>query len=130
MNIQVIKEEAEYEGLRFIFWAALGKIRSRMQIDIGFGDAIPAGYKERSLTTILTDLDSSIPKILIYPLESVMAEKFQAIVYLGEINSRMKDFYDFLFLANNNSFLLDNVGVAFNATFEKRKTDIGNRMFI
>ena len=61
---------------------------------------LKTGFEEKSLPTILSDF--GVSKILIYPLESVIAEKFQAIVYLGETNSRMKDFYDIIFLASNN----------------------------
>ena len=63
-------------------------------------------------------------------MESVIAEKFQAIVYLGETNSRMKDFYDIIFLASNNSFSSGKVRQAIDATFQKRETDIGRRLFI
>ena len=128
LDIQILKEDAEYAGLRFMFFAYLGKIKSRMQIDIGFGDSVPAGFTEKLLPTILTDFD--VPELLMYPLESVIAEKFQAIVYLGEANSRMKDFYDIVFLASNNRFSLNKVKSAIEATFKKRETDIGSRQFI
>lgn len=126
--IQILKEDADYEGLRFIFWAHLGKIKSRMQIDIAFGDAVPAGFSKKSMRVMLNDFDA--PQVLMYPLESVIAEKFQAIVYLGEANSRMKDFYDILFLAKNTRFTMSNLNKAIYATFQKRDTNIENRFFI
>lgn len=128
MTIQILKEDAEYEGLRFIFFAYLGKIKSRMQIDIGFGDAVPAGFSKKSMTVMLNDFDA--PQLLMYPLESVIAEKFQAIVYLGEANSRMKDFYDILFLANNTSYNISDLREAIYATFQERDTEIEQRSFI
>jgi len=63
-------------------------------------------------------------------LEAVIAEKYQAIVYFGEANSRMKDFYDILFLANNNRFPSTKIKAAIETTFEKREADITRRMFI
>ncbi|MBD3383610.1 nucleotidyl transferase AbiEii/AbiGii toxin family protein [candidate division KSB1 bacterium] len=125
---QVIKEDTDYEGLRYTFEAQLGIIKSKMQLDIAFGDDVPGEFINAQLPTILDD--PAFPKILHYPLESVIAEKFQAIVYLGFANSRMKDFYDILFLAKYNVF--DNVKIkkALDATFSKRKTDIEKRTFI
>lgn len=63
---QVIKEDAEYEGLRFSFVACLGVIKSKMQIDIGFDDVVPGGFINERLPTILDD--SEITSILHYPL--------------------------------------------------------------
>ena len=63
-------------------------------------------------------------------MESVVAEKFQAIVYLGYANSRMKDFYDILFLAENNRFTLKDLKTAIETTFNQRETKIENRFFI
>lgn len=125
---QVIKEDAEYEGLRFSFVAYLGVIRSKMQIDVGFDDVVPGGFIDERLPTILAD--SEFSSILHYPFESIIAEKFQAIVYLGYANSRMKDFYDILFLASNNTFELNKIRQAIEATFAKRDTDLNKRYFI
>jgi hypothetical protein len=124
----IIKEDADYEGNRFTFGVRLGKINSRMQLDIGFGDAVPSPYKKSILPALLEDF--SAPELLIYPLESVISEKFQAIVYLGTATSRMKDFYDIIFLAENNSFILQNLKSALEATFNCRETDLEKRLSI
>ena len=123
-----IKEGAEYEGLRFSFMARLGKIKSKMRIDIGFGDAVPGGFVEERLPTLLEDLE--LQSIMQYPIESVIAEKFQAIVYLGYANSRMKDFYDIIFLAHSENFSLSKLKAAIEATFSRRETDIERREII
>ena len=60
----------------------------------------------------------------------MIAEKFESIVNLGEANSRMKDFYDILFLAGNNRFISKKVNEAIFATFKRRESDINNRVFI
>jgi len=106
----------------------LGKIKSRMQIDIGFGDAVPLSYTKKALPPMLPGLSTS--EILLYPLESVISEKYQAIVYLGSATSRMKDYYDILFLAENHDFILKKLKMAIEATFTRRETDIGSRFFI
>ncbi len=124
----VIKENVEYEGVRFTFGVRLEKIKSRIQLDIGFGDAVPLGYSKNVLPPMLPDL--FVPEILIYPLESVIAEKYQTIVYLGFATSRLKDFYDILFLAQHNIFTLKRLKIAIEATFSRRETDIENRFFI
>lgn len=62
-----------------------------MQIDVGFGDIIVPGPVEAELPPVL---DFKSPKIMCYSLESAIAEKFEAMVKLGELNSIMKDFYD------------------------------------
>jgi hypothetical protein len=58
-------------------------------IDIGFGDAIEPGLTEIELSVLL---DQPVPRLRAYPYETVIAEKFQAMVNLGRANSRMKDF--------------------------------------
>ena len=124
----VIKEDDAYQGLRFIFGVRLGKMRTRMQLDIAFGDFVPLTFIKDSLPPLLPDLTS--PELLIYPLESVISEKFQSIVYLERASSRMKDFYDILFLAENNMFTLEKLKLAMKATFEHRETDIESRFNI
>ncbi|WP_083874389.1 nucleotidyl transferase AbiEii/AbiGii toxin family protein [Dactylococcopsis salina] len=64
----------------------------------------------------------------IYPRETVVAEKFQAMVYLGISNSRMKDFYDLLFLAKNFEFKGQILKEAIEATFKRRKTSISEEI--
>ncbi len=128
ITYRVIKEDAEYEGLRFTFCVRLGTIKSRMQLDIGFGDAVPMGFTQSIPSPMLNYFPVS--ELLIYPLESVIAEKFQAIVYLGLASSRMKDFFDILFLAENNVFELQKIKIALEATFVRRETSLENRYFI
>ena len=72
-----------------------------MQIDIGFGDINYPKPEEADLPTLL---DSPIPKLLCYSRESAIAEKFQAMIKLGSLNSRMKDFYDIWLLSRQFSF--------------------------
>jgi predicted nucleotidyltransferase component of viral defense system len=125
---EALKADDEYEGIRIKLGASLGKTKTRIQIDIGFGDDVPLGFKKREFPVFLKDFKP--PILWTYPLESVIAEKLQAIVSLGEANSRMKDFYDILFLAEYNEFTMGNLKTAIKATFDRRKTDIEEQHFI
>ncbi|MCL2199283.1 MAG: nucleotidyl transferase AbiEii/AbiGii toxin family protein [Defluviitaleaceae bacterium] len=86
-----IKEDADYEGARVKIIGHLGNIRKPLQFDIGFGDVVIPKPETLEYPTLL-DMDK--PMIKAYSKESVIAEKFEAMLYLAELNSRMKDFYD------------------------------------
>ncbi len=86
-----MKEGEEYEGIRMKFNALMGSARIPVQVDIGFGDAITPSSQ---LIVFPTVLELPAPQLQSYPRETVVAEKFQAMVMLGIANSRMKDFFD------------------------------------
>ena len=85
-----IKEDADCEGVRVRFVGILGKARVAMLIDVGFGDVITPGAESITYPVLL---DFPAPALSGYPRETVIAEKFHAMVYLRTMNSRMKDFY-------------------------------------
>jgi hypothetical protein len=96
-----ITEDTDYEGIRVKFIGYLENARIPIQIDLGFGDVItPAPIK----TKIPSLLDLPSPELLTYPRESVVAEKFEAMVSLGLANSRMKDFFDLRSLSREFPF--------------------------
>ncbi len=82
------KEDAEYEGARVRVEPTLAKARIRLQIDIGFGDAIVPATVSLEYPTLL---DLPAPVIRAYSKETVIAEKLEALVTLGLLNSRLKD---------------------------------------
>jgi hypothetical protein len=116
-----IKEDADYEGVRVRFVGLLGKARVAMQIDVGFGDVVTPGAENVTYPALL---DLPAPEIAGYPRETVVAEKFQAMVYLRTINSRMKDFYDIWLLAGQFAFNGRSLANAIAATFANRETAI------
>jgi hypothetical protein len=91
IQVNEIRENQEYQGQRVRLVAYLEAARIPVQIDIGFGDVVTPDAEEISYPTLL---ESPAPRILTYPPETVVSEKFQAMVALGILNSRMKDFYD------------------------------------
>ncbi len=92
-----------------------------MQIDVGFGDAVYPGPAEPVLPVIL---DFPAPRLLYYSRESSIAEKFEAMVKLGMLNSRMKDFYDIWLLSRQFNFRSDELVRAIWLTFERRGTEL------
>ena len=114
-----ITEDADYEGIRVRIRGTLDSARVSMQIDIGFGDIV---YPEPEELDLPTMLDSPAPRLLCYSRESAIAEKFEAMVKLGVLNSRMKDFYDIWLLSRQFDFNGAKLAEAIRLTFERRGT--------
>jgi predicted nucleotidyltransferase component of viral defense system len=114
-----IREPDEYAGVRVRLDARLAGARIPVQVDVGFGDAVwPAPLRE----VLPTLLDQEPPRVLVYPRETMVAEKVEAMVTLGVTNSRMKDFYDVYRLAESAAFEGATLARAIRATFERRRT--------
>jgi len=116
-----ITEDADYKGVRVFLRGNLSSIRLFLQIDIGFGDVI-IPKPDRVNYPVL--LDFPPPELDGYTMESTVAEKFPAMVKLGLLNSRMKDFYDIWFLSRRFDFKGEALIEAIEKTFEKRKTPL------
>lgn len=121
LRVDRIREALEYGGLRLRTLATVAGARVNVVVDIGFGDAIEPGLEELYLPVLL-DLPS--PRLRAYARETVIAEKFQAMVALGRANTRFKDFYDLWVLSRTYSFDDDRLARAIRATFERRDTEI------
>lgn len=116
-----ITEDADYEGIRVKFVGYLENARIPIQIDLGFGDVITPSPFETEIPSLL-----ELPKanLLTYPRETVVAEKFEAMVSLGLANSRMKDFYDILSLNRDFPFEAASLSEAIKRTFARRNTKL------
>jgi hypothetical protein len=114
-----ITEGADYEGIRIRFLGALDSVRINMQVDIGFGDVVFPGPEKSDFPTIL---NFSTPRLLCYSRESSISEKLEAMVKLGILNSRMKDFYDIWLLSRQFTFDGAKLTEAIRRTFERRGT--------
>ena len=115
-----IRENAVYEGVRVTLEARLGKARIPLQVDIGFGDVITPKATDTVFPVLL---DFPAPHLRTYPKETVVAEKFEAMVKLGLVNSRMKDYYDIWILSQQFEFDGELLVKAIHATFKRRKTE-------
>lgn len=121
LRVELIREALDYGGLRLRTIAQLAGARITIVIDIGFGDAIEPGIEEINLPVLL---DLPEPRLRVYARETVIAEKFQAMVMLGLANSRMKDFYDVWILSRTYDFDADRLSRAIAATFNRRGTAV------
>jgi predicted nucleotidyltransferase component of viral defense system len=121
LRVDRIREELDYGGLRLRAIASVGGARINLTIDIGFGDALEPGAEVVNFPVML---DFPAPRLRAYARETVIAEKFQAMVALGRANSRMKDFYDIWILSRSFSFDDDRLARAIAATFARRRTAI------
>ncbi len=120
-----IREGEIYGGIRLTLTAMLEKARIPVQVDIGFGDAVTPDAREEILTTII---DLPAPRLKIYPKETVIAEKFEAMVKLGLSNSRMKDFWDINYLIKEFDFDRELLQKAIRATFKSRQTPMPEKL--
>ena len=115
------RAEDEYSGVRITMTAEIAGARLPIQIDIGFGDAVTPVAQEIDYPSLL---DMPAPRLRAYPPETVVAEKFQALVALGMPNSRMKDFFDLWAISETFSFNGPVLTDAIAATFDRRRTDL------
>lgn len=116
---RTIREENIYDGVRLNLKAMLGKARIPLQIDVGFGDAITPPPE---LILYPVTLDLPAPRLHAYRRETVIAEKFNAMVELEMRNTRLKDFYDLWALAGAYEFDGETLSEAIRATFTRRRT--------
>jgi len=116
-----IRTTDEYGGTRLNLRATLDRARIDIQIDVAFGDAVTPKAKSEDFPTIL---ELPAPRLRVYPRESVVAEKLEAIVKLGMLNSRLKDYYDLWYMSQRFEFDLDKLVAAVKATFERRGTTL------
>jgi len=121
LAVDPIREEQLYGGVRVEFFARITSAQVRIQVDVGFGDAITP---HASIVEFPALLDFPAPRLRAYPRETVIAEKLEAMTQLGMANSRMKDFYDIAVLAREFEFDGPLLTRAIRATFERRKTPL------
>ncbi len=114
-----IREDVEYGGIRVRTSATIAGARVPIQVDIGFGDAVTPGPVEIVYPPLL---DAPAPRLRAYPVTTVVAEKFQALVQLGIANSRLKDFYDLWLIAQTFEFDRVSLAEAVRQTFARRET--------
>jgi hypothetical protein len=92
VRASVIREDNTYGGTRISLVARIGSARCALQVDVGFGDAVTPEPQTAIYPTLLDDFQA--PRLRVYPVYTVIAEKYQAMVMLGQANTRMKDFFD------------------------------------
>lgn len=121
LTSEPIREEVEYGGTRLKTTAALAGAKIPITIDIGFGDAIAPKADDMTYPSLLNMEDA---KIRAYPPATVIAEKFQAMVALGVINGRLKDYFDLWAIPRSLPISDEDLDAAIEATFARRNTEI------
>jgi len=124
LRFEELSQDTDYAGVRIFLNGSLDKAKTLLQIDIGFSDVITPGKTNLDYPVLLEGL--SAPAINGYPAESIISEKFHAMVHLGEINSRFKDFYDIWLLSEVFDFEGKTLQKAIAATFVQRQTVVPN----
>lgn len=114
--------EADYRGVRVRLTALLERARIPIQIDVGFSDELSSKAEPIEYPNILPELETVYMKG--YPQETVIAEKFHAMIRHGELNSRMKDYYDLWLLSKTFEFEGKSLQKTIETTFKNRDTDL------
>lgn len=125
VRTEQIREDGDYQGTRVKLNAYLGNARIPLHLDVAFGDALAVTPEIRKIPTLL---DQASPELAVYPVEAVIAEKFEALVKLGIANSRMKDFWDIDLLISEMELEEKNLRDSILATFDRRKTALPNEL--
>jgi len=121
LTVEDIMKGNEYHGIRIHITCYLGNIRNTIRVDIGFGDAVEMPFREIDYPILV---DGRKFSLLSYPLSTVVAEKFETMIALADINSRMKDFWDVAYLSENYDIPEEELMQALKATFQRRGTPI------
>lgn len=119
-GISPIRDEDEYGGYRIVIDVKMANIKDKFHLDIATGDPITPKEIQYSYKTVLEDRNI---KVWAYNIETVLAEKLETIFNRGELNGRMKDFYDvyLIYMMKWDSVSLDHFKKAIYKTFAKRE---------
>lgn len=122
VRVAEIRKESNYAGVRVTLTGSLDGARCPVQVDIGFGDAVTPPPELVPFPVLLTDMPA--PLLRVYPMYTVVAEKYHAIVSLGMSNTRMKDYFDLWVLGQQAHLDRAILAQAIRSTFERRVTRV------
>lgn len=122
IQLEAMTAAEEYVGTRAAVMAYCGRARQQLQVDMGLGDAVFPSPERRDYPALLKEFPA--PTVLAYAPETVVAEKLQAIMVLGDRNSRIKDFFDLRYIAENFAFERARLTEAVRQTLARRGTPI------
>lgn len=126
LKVEPVREADKYQGVQLSLKGELAKAVIPVQVDIGFGDHVYPPPKRQTFPSLLPDLPAA--NILMYPPETVVAEKFEAMIRFGETNGRIKDFHDMWVTTRTFPFDLPNLVEAVGGTFLRRETAVPTEM--
>ena len=119
-KIENIREISEYENYRLHLTANFEKIKNPLKIDITTGDVIIPSEIEYSYETIFKEKLN----ILVYSLETLIAEKYETIIKRNITTTRLRDFYDIymIFKLKNDKIDVNNLKQAIWETAKNRNS--------
>ncbi len=120
LRVEPVREADKYQGVRLSLKGELAKAIIHIQVDIGFGDHVYPSPTRQTFPSLLPELPAA--RILMYPPETVVAEKFEAMIRFGEANGRIKDFHDMWVASRVFSFDLSSLVEAISGTLRRRET--------
>ena len=122
VSVEETQIDADYQGIRVKLTTLLERTRIPIQIDIGFSDELTSKTESIEYPNILPGLETIHMKG--YPKGTVVAEKFHATIRHGDLNSRMKDYYDLWLISETFDFEGKSLQKAIETTFKNRDTDL------
>jgi hypothetical protein len=126
LKVDPVREENKYQGVRLSVKGELAKAIISVQVDIGFGDHVYPAPTRRTFPGLLPSLPPA--NVLMYPPETVVAEKLEAMVRFGEANGRIKDFHDIWVTTRTFRFELPILIEAVAGTLRRRETAVPAEM--
>lgn len=126
-RIEPISVTKKYTGVAATVITRIKNTRTAFTLDFGVGDVIVPGAKKHRIPTQLPGFES--PFISAFSVESTIAEKLDAILSLMEYSSRMKDYFDILYLSRKFNFDGAVLKEAIKKTFANRDRDFGIKQF-
>ncbi|MBO4122981.1 nucleotidyl transferase AbiEii/AbiGii toxin family protein [Cupriavidus gilardii] len=126
LKAEPVREANRYQGVQLSLKGELAKAVIHVQVDIGFGDHVYPPPKRCTFPALLPELPAA--NILMYPPETVVAEKFEAMIRFGEANGRIKDFHDIWVMIRTFPFDLASLMEAVRGTLRRRETAIPTDM--
>jgi Nucleotidyl transferase AbiEii toxin, Type IV TA system len=126
LKVEAVREAEKYQGVQLSLKGELAGAVIDVLVDIGFGDHVYPPPKRANFPSLLPELPQA--NILMYPPETVIAEKFEAMIRFGEANGRIKDFNDIWITTRTFSFDLPSLVEAVSGTLRRRETAIPTEM--
>jgi hypothetical protein len=120
LKAEPVREADKYQGARLSLKGRLAGAVIHVLVDVSFGDHVYPPPKRENFPSLLPGLPQA--NILMYPPETVIAEKFEAMIRFGEANGRIKDFHDIWVTTRTFPFDLPSVVEAVGGTLRRRET--------
>lgn len=117
----IIMDDADYPGIRFMLEASIDRMKQPLKIDISTGDVITPGAIRYSYKLMMED--RAIP-IWTYNTETLLAEKIETVLSRSTANTRMRDFYDIAVINEHVVYNMDDLKMAWDRTSHKRGTSV------